>query len=183
MMNARGHSRLREMTMKFISVLASGLALGAALIGSAAAQDSGGAAPVATGAASDQGGINVDTLFAPKGKGARGTGTGLNVPSVGKLQAQPPAGPRPPATGTTIRDFRPGTPTDKPPATSGGVAVTSQSLNRASASAGVGAATTGGPNINGTAMVRPATGAAAVGGSTKSTGGVLSGNSFSRKHP
>ena len=168
--------------MKFGSHLI-GLALCMAMTASAVAHDAGSAAPAAIGGA-DQGngggksGMDVDTLFGPKGKDAKGTGASSKLQPVVKLQTLAQAGQKPSIAGTA----KIGTLSNKASAGSGspvGVAPPSHTPT----SAGAAAATTNGPSINGTAMVRPAARTATVGGSAKVTPGVLSGSSITPKHP
>lgn len=106
----------------------------------------------------------------------------MKLQSVGKLQTQSQAASKPSITGATTGNSKPGAPGNKASGGSGspvGVAPPSHTPTSARATA----ATTNGPSINGTAMVRPAARTATVGGSARVTAGVLSGSSITPKHP
>ncbi|ABQ33763.1 putative exported protein of unknown function [Bradyrhizobium sp. BTAi1] len=168
-----------------------GIALSVSVIGPAIAQDAGGGveATPASGTGADQGnggsakggGPDVNMLFAPKGKGGKGSppsGFG-KVQGAGVGPIQPTASAKlqtaGPATASSNNGTLPGkasTAARAPIAAPPGDQASSSSRNAAAAN---------GSSVNGTSMVRPADRTAAVGGPTKTAVGVLSGSSLTKR--
>jgi hypothetical protein len=94
---------------------------------------------------------------------------------------EPKANPAPLATGTTVRTPNAVSPAGNAPVNNS--SPVANQVNRGNTAAAVTAATTNGPSINGTGMIRPASRMAAIGGPAKVAPGVLSGNGFRPRRP
>jgi len=65
----------------------------------------------------------------------------------------------------------------------GSIANSTQPANHLSKTTALAIATTNGPVVNGSGMIRPGSGSSAVGGAAKAAAGAISGSSFRPKHP
>lgn len=103
------------------------------------------------------------------------------IPTTTTAGLEPKANSVPPATGTTVHDPNPVSSTGKAPINTSPSGATQG--NHGYGTAAMTIATTNGPSLNGTGMIRPSSRTAAIGGPAKVAPGVLSGNSFRPRYP